>query len=147
MNDFEKNTHNESGVENQEKLKKILLIEDEEAFYISLNFVFKKKTNFLHASTLDEAKKIFNENPDIDLIMVDGCLNPNGELDTPPFVKMARENGFKGKMIAMSSSEKFNKILIEAGCDESCKKHESLDTILSFVDPYLFNKIQAEKKY
>ncbi|MDD4290580.1 MAG: response regulator [Patescibacteria group bacterium] len=147
MEKLEKNSNIESNLESQEKLKTIFLIDDNKNLHNILDFSFQKNTNLLHAYTLEEAQKIFCENLDIDLILIDGCLNENGVLDTVPFVKMARQNGFQGIIIAMSSDNEFNTKLVEAGCDKQCDKLNLFDTVLGFVDPEgLKRKRENEEK-
>ncbi|HNZ86700.1 MAG TPA: response regulator [bacterium] len=125
--------NNESKIE-KEKLKKILIIDDDVNFQKILDLTVKDRGYLLHAYTLEQAEQILGENQDIDIIFLDGCLNNSAELDTVPFVKLAREMGFNKEIIAMSSDDKFNNILLESGCDKKCDKFDMIPEILNIIN-------------
>ena len=78
------------------------------------------KLTIITAMTLKEAEKKFFDNPEIDIIVVDGCV-PGRVLNTPPLVREIRKS-FKGIMIAVSSVDEYRKDLLNAGCDIECIK-------------------------
>ncbi len=102
--------------------KKILIIEDLEL----QNFVYKEqmKRYFepLFATTLQEALKLFSENSDIELIVLDSCLEGDTP-DTIPLVKYFRET-FSKTIIATSSNIELREYLVSAGCDLECDKND-----------------------
>lgn len=53
------------------------------------------------------------------VVIVDGrILGSSEEPNTIPIVRAIREIGYNGLMIAGSQNERFNRILMRAGCDE-----------------------------
>ena len=74
---------------------------------------------YLRAETIEEGFMLYNENPDVDLIVVDACV-PGHDPNTMEFVKAVRKT-FSGPMIATSSDPNFRKLLLKAGCDVECE--------------------------
>ena len=109
--------------------KKILIIEDDvdwqEIFRGGLNFVSVK---IIQAFSIEDAKKAFDDNnSDLAIIAVDACV-PGKNPNTMNIVKSFRSS-FKGPMIAISSRDDFNNMLMSAGCDHKADKHKLVEKI------------------
>jgi len=87
----------------------------------------------LEAGSTKEGEKLFSENHDADVIVVDG-FEAGGVTNTLPLVrKIKSEPDFHGVIIGTSTNPDFRKLLVEAGCDcESPKElvHQKLIEIL-----------------
>ena len=112
-------------------LKKILIIEDFHSFHSELASLLKDKVLILSAFTIEEAEKKFDDDANIDLITVDGCV-PGEEINTEPLVRKFRET-FKGPMVAACRSPYFRSLLKQAGCDHECSKNELPKKILQIL--------------
>ncbi len=103
--------------------KKVLIVEDMKEFH---NLWKKDLKNLgsdaiiLSAFSIGEAKKLFNDNPDIDAIVMDACV-PGNYPTTQPLVREFRKI-FSGPIIAVSSIEEYREMLIEAGCNYGSEK-------------------------
>ena len=96
-------------------MKKILFVEDEYHFQRKWNEVLGGKALILHATSISKAEELFESNPDVAAIVMDGCVD-GGVIDTIPLVKKIRET-FSGPIVAASSSTTYTNMLVEAGCD------------------------------
>ncbi|MFA6274425.1 MAG: hypothetical protein WC662_04660 [Candidatus Paceibacterota bacterium] len=80
---------------------------------------FKEDFILLQAYNLEQANKIFSENPNPEVIIMDGCLGGD-DFNTGDLVKKIRET-YNGPIIATSST--FSGDLVAAGCNyQSSKK-------------------------
>jgi CheY-like chemotaxis protein len=103
-------------------MKKVLLVDDMETCHNYLRANLEGHAILLSAKTLQEGRDLFAENPDVAVIVMDGCVEVKStgaedeviEPDTLDLVQEFRET-FKGPMIALS--QQFNEQLVEAGCD------------------------------
>ncbi len=102
--------------------KKILIVEDLEL----QNFIYREQMEryfeLLFATTHQEALKLFSDNSDIELIVMDAYLEGDTP-DTIPLVTYFRKS-FSKTIIATSSDIKYRKYLLSAGCDLECDKNE-----------------------
>ena len=86
------------------------------------------ETMIITARNLSEARQKFLAScSHIDVVMVDGNLGACcGKIETLPIVELIveqrRQGKFFGKAIAISNSEEWNKMLLNAGCDEMVGK-------------------------
>ncbi len=104
-------------------MKKVLVVEDNR-FYSDMIFSnFGSKVLVMKAFTIKEAENIFQENPDIDVILMDACV-PGDTPNTMGLVSKIRET-FKGPIITISSDSSYSKKLIEAGCNYESNKYEA----------------------
>lgn len=100
---------------------KILIVEDD----LAMQNLFEECLEdygfkVFKAATVEEAEKVFRENPDLKIITFDGNLG-NGQGETVPLVQKIRPR-FKGIMIAASSSFLNQDELVTAGCDYEVEK-------------------------
>ena len=100
----------------QKELPRILIIEDDQMTQKLLAFRLKKDAEILQATTLKEAEDVLlwykEEKKDIYIIILDGCIQSGATFNTLPILKLILENGFDGIVIAASSSEENNKIMV-----------------------------------
>lgn len=97
---------------------KVLAVEDEEMIQNLWRRQLEGKVEIISAFTIKEAEGKFSANPDVAVILMDGCM-PGNELNTLPLVRKFRET-FTGQMIATSS--RFSWELVKAGCSYECAK-------------------------
>lgn len=98
-------------------MAKILLVEDDRQLSRSFVDLIKNSINLevVPAYSLEEAKeKIENLIFEISIIILDACLD-SYEPNSMPLITQAREAGFKGPIIACSSCDYYNDILLENG--------------------------------
>ena len=109
--------------------KKILIVDDEPASQVILSHRLVEmpdKVIVLRATSLAEAKRLFDDNPDIDLIAMDGCVpDPDAsphERRIPNSMNLVRYMRQKYNGPIFGVSDQFNDRLRSAGCDNSCSK-------------------------
>jgi hypothetical protein len=118
-----------------------LLIVDDDGNHWDRGFIAELETKYdlLYAYRVKGAEGVFKENAsEIAVITMDGCLGST--FDTEPLVEMMRGSGFKGPIIAHSSMDIFNDLLVRAGCSHQVRKNDSyhkdrpvIDLIMSLV--------------
>lgn len=99
---------------------KVLIVEDDRSWQNNYEDSLGDKVNIIHAFTVGEGERLFLENPDIDLVVMDACV-PGDKPTTLPLTSKIRET-FYGPMIAASSDEIFRKQLMKNGCDHEAEK-------------------------
>jgi len=97
------------------KKHKVLIVEDSKAWSSIIRRGLGDKASVLCAYDLIEGARIFMENQDIALVVMDACV-PGDEPNAQLLVREIRKT-FNGPIIAMSSLEKFRKVLLASGCD------------------------------
>ncbi len=104
----------------EEAMKKVLVIDDMDDTHRCVRSILptkpKGKFMLLNAHTLQEGESLFQEHPDVALIVMDGCVD-SGKLDSVPLVKKIRET-YQGPILATSSSPTYNDELVQAGCSD-----------------------------
>lgn len=103
-------------------MKKILIVEDYPPQIVIFKRQMKSDFELLFATTHQEALKLFSENSDIELIVMDACLKGE-EPDTILLVTHFRKT-FSKTIIATSSNIEYRQYLVSAGCDLECDKNE-----------------------
>jgi len=99
----------------KEKMKKILIVENNSSDFDLMNFALKKVAEVIWAKSLEEGKKFFNENKDaVDLIIMDACVNNEENPDSINLVQEIIASGYN-KPITASSSNRYNSVLMKAG--------------------------------
>lgn len=85
----------------------------------------------LQATTLEEAERLFGENPDLDAILMDACL----QSDEPNTIDLTRRirQSFSGPMIACSGSPFFLEELMQAGCSHRSTKDDAAKLLLQLL--------------
>lgn len=82
-------------------------------------------TEWVFAMTVAEATQKFQASGGMFLaIVMDGFLV--SQEDSSPFIRFARQQGYKGPMIATSSKSDQMKVLLAAGCDMECPKLDGM---------------------
>lgn len=98
--------------------KKLLVIEDDPAVQGTINRDLRIfPVEVLQAHSVVEAEKFLREDPDIDLILLDGCLdgeNPDGFAFIEDCLELS-----DAPIVAMSKSRDLRKMMLDKGC-----KHE-----------------------
>lgn len=112
-------------MENQTLPKKILVVDDDrdfQEFFAEklLRIVSAEKILILVAMNLQEARRLFAENPDIDLIIMDACMQSRWP-NTERIIKEFRVT-FTGPMVAGSSSKVFREQLMGWGCSHNVER-------------------------
>ncbi len=77
------------------------------------------------AETVETGERLYTENPDITLIIMDACV-PGDEPTTLELTEKIRKT-FKGPMIGASSMSNYRCALLEAGCDYSSEKTSAME--------------------
>ena len=94
---------------------KVLVVEDQECYWESIKHDLEaKEIVVLLATTIEEAEKLFKENPEVDAISMDACV-PGDEPNTIPLLGKIIKSGYKGVIYVCSKSRTFVKLLLEAG--------------------------------
>lgn len=114
--------------------RKILIVEDEtllvEAYRTALEDL---DLEILSASTLMEALDVFEANPEVVLVAVDGCFprdagespypEPGRACSGEKFIVNAR---YRGEIIACSSEPSLSRRMVAAGATRACEKGRPL---------------------
>lgn len=102
-------------------LKKVLIVEDEEDWQgIWGRFLKREGIEVLEGLTLKEGEQLFESNPDLALVIMDGCVGGE-ELNSTPLVQKMRLT-FNGPIVAASGSSSFRKQLMKIGCSHEAPK-------------------------
>jgi len=123
----------------------VLLIEDNDIVIRFIQTIITdnyntKKFKFISVTTVREAIAVFSENyQTIDLVLIDGNLGGKKDgypiIDTLPVMRFINDKRlageFKGKSIAISTRDDFNKALIDNGCDYAINKNKELKKLIS----------------
>ena len=80
------------------------------------------KVHILEARSVEDGERLFTENPDVSLIVMDACV-PGDEPTTPPLIRKMRKM-FTGPIIATSSDHSYRQQLMRAGCDHESWKSD-----------------------
>ncbi|MDP2668341.1 MAG: response regulator [bacterium] len=115
---------------------KVLVVEDKERYQYGWADALGEKIEVLHAFTIEEGRRLFDANPDIDAVVMDACV-PGNEPNSIPLVKYIRKS-FKGPVIAASTEKIFRERLIEAGCNFESEK----DRVPAIVNEVLALRFQ-----
>ncbi len=113
-------------------MKKVLIVEDSLYRQSTWCRSLTGKVIILSAFCRKVAEQMFAENTDIDIVVMDGCVDSDEDIDTESLVRMFRET-FRGPMIAASKSPHFRSLLKEAGCNYECHKEDVPKTILKIL--------------
>jgi len=94
----------------------VLVVEDDEQDRFLIVRRLRLWAYVLEAENSADAQKIYEDNPDIDIILMDFDLG-FGSLNGLVLTMWFREQGFKGPIVAMSSSSESSKSMVEAGAN------------------------------
>lgn len=115
-------------------MKKILVVEDHDVYYYLIEQKLHGKAELLRGATLSEGRRLFHENPDISLVIMDACV-PGDEPNAMPLVAEIVESGFSKPIIASSSMPSYTRALARAGATHQAPKYEAADLALKLLDP------------
>ena len=99
-------------------MKKVLIVEDEDCYIDRYTDALTGKVVLLFADNVANAIRMFDENTDVAVVVMDACLSSGSMPNSMPVVKHIREAGYTGDIIANSSS--FNRTLKAVGCNLEC---------------------------
>jgi hypothetical protein len=109
-------------------MKTMLMIEDDESINVLANGwcdILGKDYRLLIATTYDQAADLASLNSDIDVVCIDGNLNPKvKKLDTLDLVPLIKAYCPRAFMIATSSQPDWSDELVRAGCDKAMMKRD-----------------------
>lgn len=115
-----------------EKLPKILMVEDDRDVIRAWSLWLRQESIMLVASTVEQASELFIQNPDICLIVMDGCLT-GFELETVDLIKKFRQT-FAGPIVAASANRDYCLRMMEAGCSHDAGRKDKVpELVLSLL--------------
>ena len=113
-------------------MKKVLLVEDDQVIQMGWMVLLEDlPLQLLQARDISQARDLFYDNPDLDAVVMDGCV-PGVELNTANLTMEIRKR-FAGPMIAVSSEPDFRRALVQAGCDYACDKNLVPDKLIQLL--------------
>ncbi len=113
-------------------MKKVLVVEDYDPYYATVEKGLAGKVELMRAETLSEGRKLFQENPDVDLIIMDACV-PGDKPNSMPLVAEIVESGYDKPIIASSSIPFYTRKLVEAGATHGANKYEVPELALDLL--------------
>ncbi len=113
-------------------MKKVLIVEDDIQTQNLLQKLLSGTVHIFSAFTIEEAEEFFKNNPDIDIVTMDGCV-PGENINTIPLIQLMRRS-FKGPMVACSGNSDYQSILLDSGCNLKSEKKDLPKTILGLLD-------------
>ncbi len=108
-------------------MKKVLIIEDSEAYQQDFAASLSDRVHLLQAFSVAQGIQLFDQNQDVDAIFCDGCLDSGG-FDALPVVEHIRRN-WGGTLISISSSPSLRRAMVAAGCTNQCLKSQVADYV------------------
>ncbi|MEA1926163.1 MAG: response regulator [Patescibacteria group bacterium] len=113
-------------------MKKVLVLEDRDIDFWKIEQAFAGKADIVRASNQWEFKKLFEENPDLDLVMMD-YFSPG---DTPNTLLLLQEiKKSVSDMPIISSSMMYfrRKEMLDAGATHEGEKEKAVDIALNLL--------------
>lgn len=101
-------------------MQKVLIVEDSLKIQGQYENALSGLAELLQAYDLKMGEQLYQENSDIALVVMDGCIGTNYP-NTLDLIRKIRLT-FKGPMIATSADSNFRNILEDAGCDYKAAK-------------------------
>lgn len=113
-------------------MPKVLVIEDDQDVQSSIARQFNRHKIegliLIQAYTIEDGIKELENNSDIDLVVLDGCLSgdtPDGLQGIPDIKRF-----YKGRIITNSRSPVMRKLMMSAGATDECDKNRTAGSIL-----------------
>lgn len=85
-----------------------------------------------HETAATVVAQLVNGTTTFDAIVFDGCLYGDN-FDTAPYVRILKDSGFTGPMIATSSNPSVRTWLLEAGCTYEARHKETIPRLLKKI--------------
>ncbi len=128
-------THQQINIESKDRT--ILIVEDNEINYIFLKAILSKEFNLLHANSGEEAVKLFVDNPETSLILMD--IRLVGEYDGIETSQKIREIDPRIPIIAQTAcaTDADKNTSLKAGCNDYISKPYSPEEIKSLIKKHL----------
>ncbi len=101
---------------------KVLIVEDRGDYQEKYRMRLGEKVLLLQAKDLQTGERLFLENPDIVLVVMDACV-PGVEPNSVPLIRKVRKT-FNGPMIAASMDPSYRRLLVEQGCSHQSPKDD-----------------------
>lgn len=116
----------------EERLPVIFIVEDNADTVEAYTEVLRGSAVVVAATTVPEAEAVIASGIPFAAVLMDGCLTGH-ELETEPLVRLLRDGGFPGPVIATSSRSEFQERLLAAGCDHACDKGDAWKLALELL--------------
>jgi hypothetical protein len=114
-------------------MRKILIVDDDSGGSIINNIQMNydnKKFIFIVATSLRLGWRAYQDNKDVDLIIMDACVDSEYNPDSMSLIVRIIDDGFKNDIIAASSLDEYNKMLMSAGATKAIKKNDFYSKLL-----------------
>ncbi len=111
---------------------KVLVLEDRDIDFWKIESEFAGKVEIIRARNQWEFRKLFEENPDFDLIMMD-YFSPGDTPNTLPLLREILENGYTGPIISSSMMYFRRKEMIDAGATHEGEKEKAVEIALNLL--------------
>lgn len=126
---------------------RILLLDDHALFRESVSRLLSTEPGFEvvgHCGTIEEALAVLRRQP-VDLVLLDFDL---GEQDGGEFLRLAREQGFEGKILAVTAGVNAAAAaeLIHSGIAGVFRKHESASLLAQGIRDVMAGKVWLEQE-
>lgn len=99
---------------------KVLIVEDGKQHQQEYTKALQDKVELLQAFDFEDGERMFLENPDISLVVMDACI-ASDKPNSIRLLKKIRET-FAGPIIAASADPSFRNFLVKEGCSHQAPK-------------------------
>lgn len=113
-------------------MKKVLIVEDDHMIFFLMKAIFAGRVEILWAEELKQGEYLFENNPDIDLIIMDACV-PGNKPNSMPLIEKIVKSGFDEPILASSSSHQFSQQLVWAGATYIVDKNNAAKKALELL--------------
>lgn len=113
----------------------VLIVDDDDFVHRLIGRILDKaQVTVVSAMSLEEAEQYIDERlGEFSGILMDGCMNDGGP-DTEPLIRLIREKGFEGPLIAMSGLGAYRDMMVKWGCTHKAPKHDAATLMLDLLD-------------
>lgn len=112
---------------------KILVVEDDQQWQKIYKRGLGDDYEVIIAATVEAGEKLYGENPNIALIIMDACV-PGDEPTTLELTEKIRKT-FSGPMIGASSMSQYRSVLLGAGCSHASDKGPAIEMASELLHP------------
>jgi len=117
-------------------MPRVLIVEDDPEMmeWIHDHLIdMERDIEVLIAFTADEGEKQIKENPSVDLVVLDGCLNGDHPTGVELIPTIREFYPSPKPILAISKSELLRQFMIEKGCTHECGKNYAPRNILNIL--------------